>query len=605
MFWGLPQEIQNNCVWGTERWDADALDPDTGDPLYDDQNQRIIPGTGGVDFLNEKNVLYVNNQRLSFIWTHQLSPSTFYSIRGAYYDYDRTMRVKRWINEDGWRPNFNSLYPKSSAPEDTLWHPDDHMTQVTLLPLSYDESRRYGYTDILSVGGWGLNSVHGSDRYYSNEFDITRTLKGDITSQVTSHHQLKAGLQIHSFTIDYIDIQLPYLTEPFVDEYVRTPWEMGVYLQDKIEFDFLIMNLGVRYDAGNAGEIGFWVDPRNPIHPQYPDSLITWPYDPETAPIKTGQTRNQFSPRLGISHPVTERSVFYFNYGHFYQNPIYRNLYKQGELGSLRDWFFGNPNLESEKTVAYEFGYRHQFTEVYGLEMVLWAKDTSNLTSTEWVPAYFGGVDNPYDYYVVLNYDYAVMKGIDLSLIKRYSDFWRARLNYSFMTTQSNREEPWEGLRNDDTLTDMPKRTRVLRWDQPHRFSAEVAVSVPENAGLSLFGIHPFERVHASFIYRAEAGKPYTPYTKAGSLELNSGRRPWTYRLDAKVYRDFELLGLQCSLFADINNVFDRKNVRYVWTQTGRADDPGPGHTNYSDNYDRSNYYETPRTIEIGLRFFF
>ncbi len=24
MFWGIPQEIQDNCVWGTERWDADT-----------------------------------------------------------------------------------------------------------------------------------------------------------------------------------------------------------------------------------------------------------------------------------------------------------------------------------------------------------------------------------------------------------------------------------------------------------------------------------------------------------------------------------------------------------------------------------------------------
>jgi len=370
MFWGIPMEIQDNCIWGTERYDADD---------YTNMSSKIISATGQTDFQNEKNVVFINNQRYAFVFTHQIG-QTFYSVRGSYYDYNRTMRVQRFVNEDGYIPRFEHLYPSGSAPEDTTWHWGDAMTQHTLNPLPYRESddhdRVYGY---FPIGGAGYGS-DGSDRYYSNQFDITRTLKGDITSQVTTHHQVKTGFQYNVPTMDTYDIQLLYLTPPYITQYRRTPWEMGLYVQDKIEYDFIILNLGIRYDAANAGEIPFWIDPRNPMDEE--GNLVIDPSDPETAPIKTGELRSQFSPRVGISHPVTERSVVYFNYGHFFQNPIYRNLYIQGTLEDSVP-LIGNPNMENEKTVSYEFGYKHQFTEIYAMELVMWAKDTSNMVGSE------------------------------------------------------------------------------------------------------------------------------------------------------------------------------------------------------------------------------
>lgn len=604
MFWGLPKEYQDTAVWGVERWNADpkyATDPNyVGD---DPQSDQIITNTGLTDFHNEKNRLDMKNQRLAFIWTHQLGQSTFYSIRGSYYDYNRAMRVDRFINEDGWVPRFDHLYPAGTS--DTTWHFGDAMTQVTLEPTPYVESdddadggRRYGY---FPIGGAGFGS-DGSDRYYSNDYQITRTIKADITSQVTTHHQVKTGVQYNVPTMDTYDVQLLYLTPPYITQYRRTPWEMGLYLQDKVEYDFIILNLGVRYDAANAGEIPFWIDPRNPIDQN--GELVVDPSDPETAPVKTGELRSQFSPRVGVSHPVTERSVIYFNYGHFFQNPIYRNLYVQGTLEDSVP-LIGNPNMENEKTVSYEFGYKHQFTEIYALEMTMWAKDTSNMVGSETIPAFYNGVSNPYDYTVFLNYDYSSSKGIDLSLIKRYSDYWSARVNYSYMTTQSNRDDPWSGYRSGDELETSPKRPRVLGWDQPHRLSSSFSVSIPQGVGPEIFGVRPFERVNASLIYSAAAGKPYTPTTKEKTLEPNSGRRPWTFSWSAKLYRDFESFGLRYSVFADVRNLFNRKNVVSVYSRTGKADDPGPGATSYSENYDRWHYYQRPRSIDVGIRIFF
>jgi hypothetical protein len=123
--------------------------------------------------------------------------------------------------------------------------------------------------------------------------------------------------------------------------------------------------------------------------------------------------------------------------------------------------------------------------------------------------------------------------------------------------------------------------------------------------GPAIGGVRPFERTNASIIYRASAGKPYTPTTRERRLETNSGRRPWTYNWDLRVYRDFTSFGLRYSVFADVRNLMNKKNVVSVYSRTGKPDDPGPGATSYSENYDRWHYYSRPRSINLGLRIYF
>jgi len=65
MFWGIPQEIQDNCIWGTERWDADTRLRDAP------QSERVISSTGLTDFHNEKNIMTKDHERLALVWTHQ------------------------------------------------------------------------------------------------------------------------------------------------------------------------------------------------------------------------------------------------------------------------------------------------------------------------------------------------------------------------------------------------------------------------------------------------------------------------------------------------------------------------------------------------------
>lgn len=603
MFWGLPEEMQQNAVLGTPRYDAS----DPGD---------IITGTGLCDFASEKNILTENHGRLAVIWTRQPAASIFYSLRASYFGYNRTMRVRRWVNEDGYVPRYRHLYPEHGPP---LWEPSDPMTLVTLMPFGYEQGdetkRRYGYRFWTSAG----LGYDGSDRYYSDQVDITRTIKADVTGQAGIHHQVKSGFSLKRLMLDQNDLQILWYNLPYRSTYVHRPWELGIYIQDKIEYPDLVLNLGIRYDASHAGNLPWWRDPRDPttgavilsrsidissITWQYPPGIIGEPFNPEMTPFRAGKIRSQLSPRIGISHPVTDKAVIYFNYGHFFQNPVYRNLYLEGTLLDAIP-LIGNPTMENEHSVHYEFGIRNYLDETHVIGLTLWAKDTSNLVGSEKVPSFFRGIANPYSYTVFLNYDYALSRGFDISLFRCFSGIWSGRLNYSFLYAQSNRDDPWAGYRGEHTLMTSPKRPRVVGWDQPHRFTGQLDLQLAEGVGPQIAGLRLFEKISANILFKASAGRPFTPTTQKGQLEPHSGRRPWTYQCDMRLCRDFTMFGLECGLIVQVRNVFDHRNVVAVYSRTGKPDDPGPNTSSYSDNYDKSHFFGQPRLIDFGIRLHF
>jgi len=81
--------------------------------------------------------------------------------------------------------------------------------------------------------------------------------------------------------------------------------------QDKLEFKGLIVNTGIRFDYSQSNAEWFELE-------QY-DELLNSNNGfelEELATKKESKAIYKFSPRLAISHPITENSKVYFNYGH-------------------------------------------------------------------------------------------------------------------------------------------------------------------------------------------------------------------------------------------------------------------------------------------------
>jgi outer membrane receptor protein involved in Fe transport len=134
------------------------------------------------------------------------------------------------------------------------------------------------------------------------------------------------------------------------------PNQFAAYLQDRIELGDLVVRAGLRFEYYDAAA-------KIPSDLQNPANTITGA--PESKLVNT-KVKTALAPRLGLSFPLTASASVYFSYGHFYQLPglslLYSNadysLLDQLQAGGISYGVMGNPDLEPELTVQYEFGLK-------------------------------------------------------------------------------------------------------------------------------------------------------------------------------------------------------------------------------------------------------
>ena len=75
---------------------------------------------------------------------------------------------------------------------------------------------------------------------------------------------------------------------------------------------------------------------------------------------------------------------------------------------------------------------------------------------------------------------------------------------------------------------------------------------------------------------------------------------PWTMNINLRATKIFNFMGLRYTLFADMRNLLNKKNVLAVWGNSGKAD----ATIDWDDTEDfiqRPHFYSPPRTLELGL----
>tara|TARA_B100000029_G_scaffold134504_1_gene128823 strand:+ start:2215 stop:4872 length:2658 start_codon:yes stop_codon:yes gene_type:complete len=438
--------------------------------------------------------------------------------------------------------------------------------------------------------------------HYSRESN-SQGGKFDFTSQITNRHEVKIGanfridnLEEDNFVVLFDGYEYPEPTVPPVNEspshnyYENQAVFISSYLQDKVEYPDMIVNVGIRYDS---------FDPND----TYIEDLI----NPENQRIQANK-KSMISPRLGVSFPITDEGILHFSYGHFYQIPTLRRLYKTSIFGANISPSVGNANLKPEKTVLYEFGLQQQFTRVLAIEGSVFYKDIRDLLALQSID-YLSPTYGPSSYSIYMNKDYGIVKGLTLSLTKRYDKVSKtsAFLDYSYQIAEGNSLKSGSFYFNSLTGEEEEKRIVPLNWDQRHILNATVTISAPQNWGIS-------------FIGKLAQGWPYTPNIPFANYipNMNSGRKPWQKNVNVRLHRNFNLGILDVVLFGKIYNLFDSRNERYVFNDTGRAGYTfvnrssqeteafikhygEPGVHTWEEYQIRPNYYSSPRSIQAGL----
>jgi len=264
--------------------------------------------------------------------------------------------------------------------------------------------------------------------------------------------------------------------------------------------------------------------------------------------------------------------------------------------------------MKPEKTVLYEFGLQQQLTRVLAVEGSVFYKDIRNLLATQSIkydsPSY-----GPSSYAIYMNKDYGTVKGIALSLTKRWDNKTRtsAFLDYSYQITEGNDVSSGSFYFNALTGEEEEKQIVPLGWDQSHVFNATVTISDPRNWAVSMIGA-------------MSTGWPYTPTIPNANYipETYSSRKPFQRNVDLRVSKNFKLNNLDLTLLVQVYNLFDFLNERYVYNDTGNAGYTfvnresqeteiykshygEPGVHTWEEYQTRPQYYRAPRSLQLGL----
>ena len=212
----------------------------------------------------------------------------------------------------------------------------------------------------------------GTDVFYGGETVKSNIFRGDIESQVTDRHNLQGGVFYQKHDLNFNESRNVGVNVLFLQnqKYAAKPYDAAAYIQDRIEYDFLTVKLGFRFDYGKAAGSSF-ADPQDPTHGTTAREVClgtaksvgrTTPYSTtdtlgnvltglaacgytpsrdSAAAIAQGddfaaaKARKAFSPRIGISFPLNERASLFFNAGRYSQNPIYNSLYQNTGVGTI------------------------------------------------------------------------------------------------------------------------------------------------------------------------------------------------------------------------------------------------------------------------------
>ena len=465
------------------------------------------------------------------------------------------------------------------------------------LHFSYFNQSYYSGVDkdtsqYLGLDQWSyLTTAGNGDEFYAMRDPIeltdnrtqTYNAKGDLVWQINKSNEIKAGFEAKKHKLKYFDDYDPKRNFPYITDFTKEPFEGAVYAQDKIEMNAFVMNLGLRFD---------YADQLSPFRSN--------PLDPNS--VVPSKPKLQWSPRLGVAHPISDKTSLHFSYGHFFQNPDYTRLYENSQYDvKVREPIFGQPNLDAERTTAYEVGVSHQFGDAIAGSFTAYYKDVIGLVGTQY---FFPFVDNRYvGYTLYVNEAYANIKGFEVRIDLRRTKYLSGSMTYTYSVAK--------GSASSETQ-DYPGTTKStllypLDFDKPHMFNLNANLYLPGQTGFNLFGVYPLENTIWNFVVRASSGYPYTPTPNGRAIsyiERNSARMPMTYSVDAQISKEWKLGPTKVTIFAEILNLTNHKNVLYVYSDTGEPDVTLSGGYSLDYMHDPSNF-GPPRRIRLGARFGF
>ncbi|MCC6550764.1 MAG: TonB-dependent receptor [Ignavibacteriaceae bacterium] len=511
------------------------------------------------NILEDANTFTHNNKYNTLTLTHTLNSRTFYEIKLGHF--------------------FTHLRADANGKH---WSEYTEPKDIPSFPVEYYNPDRDTIGIIPGDGFWDVGNPSTWRDHHVEEF----SLKGDITSFFDEKNKFKAGFNIQFQEMQVVDIFRPWVGELGLnnDIYKVYPTIGSMYAQDNINFGGMILNFGLRYDFWFPGKfVDDAVD--NPEVITIPDEIRTKYKEESFNLFGNRHYKGRLSPRLGISHPISEFQTLFFSYGHFSKWPRPQFVYAKLSPYSAKSSFqrFGNPNLKPETTVAYELGLKTQISDDDVLTATAYYKDifdyvntrTSLISSARFATQRF---------ITYVNQDYARSRGLELEYKKRIGKWFTGAANFSYSIVTGKASSADDGVLVLSGLLEESIKEEYVGWDRPFTGSLNTSFYIERDKALFGFGNGYFDDITVLIRMFYQSGKRYTPAVFSGSY-AQDGRPEYEFIrnsrynkigddwfwVDLNLEKNIAFGGMRFILFVEVSNLFDHQNSAIINPVTGRA----------------------------------
>ncbi|MBK9548075.1 MAG: carboxypeptidase regulatory-like domain-containing protein [Gemmatimonadetes bacterium] len=435
-----------------------------------------------------------------------------------------------------------------------------------------------GYGGAPDGVGYGAGGGGGFDNAINYQIENRKVFKANLDWQADRYNRIKFGGE-------YTGYDITAYGGGNISTYLVKPYRYNFFAEDRIDLGDVIVVGGLRYDYFLSNARRWNGFPRISTAPGFTaDSLDNF--------LVTDPSHDYISPAIQVAFPVTEKTNFRLSYRHQAQSPdlglVLQNSLTDIDAGGANSRSNWGGDLDFGKTILFEFGVRHAFSDDMVLDLAAYNKD--NLANASYQFAFpvdpVGG--QPTRIFQAQNADFGNTRGLDLRLDRRIGNYVNGSLSYSFQDTKSTGSDPTSYRNFYEPLPGnrAPLAATTTTFSRPHTIAGSFQVTLPADfqQGSILGAVLKRTGFYATF--RLASGTPYTrcDVTDPGSVGVRSGgscaiepaqssflgaRLPAAKEFDLRVTKNFQLGKFDMTGYLDGRNILNLKVVNSVWATTG------------------------------------